>query len=73
MQKTIQKKIRIEKVIKRKMINYMSNDNSFNSWTDKNIFLYKITYFPPYSYNKNKIKVNLDLSNCAAKSDLKMQ
>ena len=36
-------------------------------------FYIKITYFPPYSYSKNKIKVNLDLSNYAAKYDLKMQ
>ena len=29
-------------------------------------------YFPPYSYSKNKIEVELDLSNYATKSYLKM-
>ena len=34
--------------------------------------LYKISYFPvPYTHNKNKINVALDLSNYAAESDLK--
>ena len=47
-------------------------DNSLNSVIDKKISLYKIRYFPePYSHNKNKIKVKLDLSNYATKSDLK--
>ena len=31
-----------------------------------------MSYYPePYTYNKNKIKIYLDLSNYAAKSDLK--
>ena len=30
-----------------------------------------MSYFPPYSYSKNKIEVELDFSNCATKSDLK--
>ena len=30
--------------------------NSFNSWTDKKIYLYKMSYFPePYTHSKNKI------------------
>ena len=38
----------------------------------KKISLYKMHYFPePYSYNKNKINVQLDLSNYATKFDLK--
>ena len=30
-----------------------------------------MSYFPPYIYSKNKIEVELDLSNLAIKSDLK--
>ena len=38
----------------------------------KEILLYKMSYFPePYSINKIKIKVELDLSNYATKSHLK--
>ena len=38
----------------------------------KNISLYKMSYFSvPYTCNKNKIKLELDLSNNATKSDLK--
>ena len=38
----------------------------------KLILLYKVSYFPePYSRSKNKIKVELDLSNYAIKSCLK--
>ena len=31
----------------------------------------KISYFPPYGHSKNKIEIELDLSNCAIKFDLK--
>ena len=38
----------------------------------KQISSYKVSYFPePYSRSKNKIKVELDLSNYAIKSCLK--
>ena len=30
-----------------------------------------MSYCPPYNYNKNKIEVEVDLSNYATKSDLK--
>ena len=30
-----------------------------------------MSYFPPYGHSKNKIEVELDLSNYATKSDLK--
>ena len=30
-----------------------------------------MSYFPPYTYSKNKIEVELDLSNLAIKSELK--
>ena len=33
-----------------------------------------MSYYPqPYSHNKNKIKIELDLSNHATKSDVKKQ
>ena len=32
-----------------------------------------MSYFPPYTHNKNKIEVELDLSNYATKFDLKTQ
>ena len=32
-----------------------------------------MSYFPPYSYSKNKIEVELDFLNYATKSDLKAQ
>ena len=38
----------------------------------KKISLYKMSCFPePYNCTKNKIKIKLDLSNYATKSDLK--
>ena len=47
-------------------------DNSLNGWTNKEKPLYKMSYFPePYSHNKSKIKVKLDLSNYVTKSNLK--
>ena len=37
----------------------------------KRYFYAKMSYFPPYGHSKNKIEVELDLSNYAPKSDLK--
>ena len=38
----------------------------------REIFVYKMSYFPePYTCSQNKIKVELNLSNYATKSDLK--
>ena len=37
----------------------------------KKYFYIKMSYFPPYIYSKNKVEVELDLSNFAIKSDLK--
>ena len=40
----------------------------------KKILLYKMSYFSePYNCSKNKIKVEIHLSNYATKSDLKTQ
>ena len=39
----------------------------------KTTSLYKMSYFPePCTHSKSKVKVELNLSNYAAKSDLKM-
>ena len=32
---------------------------------------YKISYYPPYKSSSNNVKVELDLTNCATKTDLK--
>ena len=32
-----------------------------------------MSYFPPYSYSKNKVEVELDLPNYTTKYDLKTQ
>ena len=38
----------------------------------KKILLYKLSYFPdPYTHSKNEIKVEVDFSNFATKSDVK--
>ena len=76
LQKTNQKAFRVEKVINRK------GDKLYVKWkatiillivrSIKNILLYKISYFPePYTRSKNQIKLVLDLSNYATKSDFK--
>ena len=77
MQKTNQKEFRIEEVIKQKddklYVKWKGYDNSFNSWIDKKDIVYTSQYFPkPNSLGAN-VKVELDLSNYATKTDLKMQ
>ena len=37
----------------------------------KKTFYIKMSYFPPYGHSKNKIEVELDLSNYATKLDLR--
>ena len=67
-QKTNQAEFMIEEVIKRKggkvYVKWKGYNSSFNSWIDKKRYCYiKMSYFPPYSYSKNKIQVELDLFN----------
>ena len=68
LQKTNQKGFRIRKVIKRKgnklYVKWKGYDNSFNSWIDKK-------HFPPYRGHIADVKVRLDLTNYATKTDLK--
>ena len=74
----ISENIRIENVIKRK------SDEMFVKWKDmiihlivgliKKISLYKMSYFSEqYTPSKNKIKLELHLSNYATKSALKIK
>ena len=54
---------KVEKVIKRKddkLYNkWKGYDHSFNSWIDKNISLYRISYFPePHTHSKIKIEAD---------------
>ena len=71
-----QAKFRVEKVIKRNGINYLSNGKTLIVISTvrliKRILLYKMSYFPePYAHSQNKITVELYLSNSAAEFDLK--
>ena len=73
LQKTNQKEFRVEKVIERKGDKLYAKqkgcDNSFNSWIDKKYIRYMSEYFPePKSFGR-KVKVELDLSNYATKTD----
>ena len=72
MQKTIFKKIRTEKVLKRKgdklYVKWKGYDNSFNSW----INIKMNQYFPePFRSFGGNINVKVDVSNYATKTDLK--
>ena len=82
LQKINQEEFRIEKVIKGKgnkiYVKWKGYNNSFNSWIDKSKLssenvkrYYKMsTYYPPYKSSSNNIKVELDLTNYATKTDL---
>ena len=74
MSKTNPKKFRIEKIIKRKgykiYVKWKGCNNSFNSWTNRKDIVKMSEYFPEPKY-LGKVKVKLDLSNYATKTDLK--
>ena len=72
--RTNQAEFIIEKVIKRKgdklCVKWKGYDSSSGGLIKK-ILLYKMSYVPePNICSKNKIEVELDLSNYAAKADL---
>ena len=77
MQKTSQKEFRIEKVLKRKgdklYVKWKGYDNSFNSWINKKDLIKTSQYLPkPFnSHFGGSIKVKIDLSNYATKTDVK--
>ena len=63
-----QTKFRVEKVIKKKenkfYVKWKGYDSFFNSWINEEGIFYKISYFPePHTHSKNKIEVELELSN----------
>ena len=75
MQKTNQKEFRIEKVIKRKAdklcVKWKGCNSPFNSWIDKKDIVQMSQDFPkPNSLGAN-VKVELNLSNYATKTDIK--
>ena len=75
LQKTNQREFRIEKVLKRKgdklNFKWKGCDNSFNSWIKKRSLIKMRQYFPkPFnSHFGDSIKVKIDLSNYATKTD----
>ena len=76
MQKTNQKKFRVEKVIKRKGYKLYAkckdSNNYFSSWIYKKDIVKMSEYFPEPKYSRGIVKVELDLSNYATKADLKI-
>ena len=75
LRKTNQKEFRIEKVIKRKesklYVKWKGYNNSFNCWVDQKNLIKMSQYFPPYRSHGGDIKVELDMSNYATKTDFK--
>ena len=71
LQKTNQKELRIEKAIKRKgdklYVKRKDYDSSFNSWIDKKDIIQMSEYFPEPKSFGGRVKVELDLSNCATR------
>ena len=75
MQKANQIGFKIGKVTKRKgdtlYIKWKGYNNSFNSWIDKKCIVWIGEYFPKPKYLGANVKVQLNLSNCATKANLK--
>ena len=77
MQKTNQKEFRIEKKLKTKgnklYVTWKRYNNSFNSRIDKKDLMNESIrqYFLPYKISGSNIKIELDLSNYATKTDQK--
>ena len=78
LQTTSQKEFRIEKVLKRKgdklYVKCKGYDNRFNTWINKKRTLIKISQYFPKPFNSHfgdSIKVKIDLSNYATKTDTK--
>ena len=75
MQKTNQKEFRVEKIIKSKgdklYLKLKGCDNLFNSWIDQKDIIWWSEYFPELKSSGGRVKVELDLSNYAAKANSK--
>ena len=76
LQKANQKEFRTEKVIKKKenklYMKWKGYNNSFNTWIDKKILKMSSKYFPQHKSHIADVKVRLDLTNYATKTDLKI-
>ena len=77
LQKTNQKKIRIEKRLKRKgdklYVKWKGYNNTFNSWINKKDLSIKMSQYFPKPFNSHfgdSIKVKIDLSDYATKTDI---
>ena len=77
MQKPNHKEFKIENFIKRKgdklYIQWKGYNNLFTSWIDKKDIISMSEDFPKPNSLLENMKVELDLSNYATKTDLKMQ
>ena len=75
LQKTNQKEVRAEKVIKRKgdifYVKWKGYYNSFNSWIDKKDVVWMSEHFPLPKYLGGNVKFELDSSNLCDKSRFK--
>ena len=75
MQKTSQEEFRIQEILETKgnklYVKWKGYNNSFNSWIDKKRSYKLSRYFPPYRSSVGNIKMELDLSSYAAKTNLK--
>ena len=75
LQKANEKELRIEKILKRKSdklyVKWKGYDSSFNSWTDKKDIAKTSEYFPKPNSLEENVKVEMDLSNYATKTDIK--
>ena len=75
LQKTNQKKFRVERIIKiksnKQYVKWKGYDNSFNSWIDNKDILWRSGCFPEPKSFQRKVNVELDLPNYATKAYLK--
>ena len=74
--KIVKQSLELKKKQRQRVTNYMSNGKVmivlFIVGLIKNMPLYKMSYYPePDSHGRNKMKVELDLSNYGTKADLK--
>ena len=73
--KQIKKSLESKKVIKRKSdklnVKWKGYDSPFDSCIDKKDIVYVSEHFPESKSSGGRVKIELDLSNYATKSDLK--
>ena len=73
--KQIKKRLRVEKVIKRKgdklYVKWKGHNSSFNNWIGKKEIIWISENFQEPKSLRGRVKVELDLSNYATKVDFK--